>query len=368
MTISSPAAPGPSILSPAATDLTGASCPLPLAETEKVMLGHGSGGQLSAELLHDVLLPALGAAAPAGVPEDAAVLDIDGTTVVLSTDSFVVSPLFFPGGDIGSLAVHGTVNDLAMMGASPLALAVAYVIEEGFPLEDLRRVTASVGAAAAAVGVPVVTGDTKVVGRGGADGIFVTTTGIGRRLPGARVSAGSARPGDVIVLSGPLGAHGTAILSARESLGFDSAITSDTRPLHRLVAAMVVGGGAGLRAMRDPTRGGVASALNEIAAASGAGIEIEEQAVPIPAAVAAACEVLGLDPLHVANEGCLVAVLAPEAADAVLAAMRALPEGRHAARLGTVVAAHPGRVVMRTLLGGTRIVDMLVGEQLPRIC
>ncbi len=352
------------------TGLTGASCPLPLMETERVMLGHGSGGQLSAELLRDILLPALGTGTGTadGVPEDAALLDIDGTPVVMSTDSFVVSPVFFPGGDIGSLAVHGTVNDLAMMGATPLALAVAYVIEEGFALADLRRVTASLGAAAAAVGVPVVTGDTKVVGRGAADGIFVTTTGIGRRLPGARVSAGFARSGDVVVLSGPVGAHGSAILSAREGLGFESDIASDSRPLHRLVTAMVASGGPGIHAMRDPTRGGVASALNEIAAASRVGIEIAENAVPVPPMVAAACDLFGLDPLHVANEGCLVAIIAPDVADAVLATMRSLPEGRHATRLGEVVAAHPGRVVMRTLLGGTRIVDMLVGEQLPRIC
>ncbi|WP_250279461.1 hydrogenase expression/formation protein HypE [Frankia sp. Cppng1_Ct_nod] len=351
-------------------DLTGASCPLPVSETEKVTLGHGSGGQLSAELLRDVLLPALGAAAGqgGGVPEDAALLDIEGTAVVMSTDSFVVSPLFFPGGDIGSLSIHGTVNDLAMMGATPLALAIAYVIEEGFELADLRRVTASVGAAASAVGVPVVTGDTKVVGRGAADGIFVTTTGIGRRLPGANVSAAFARPGDVIVVSGPVGSHGTAILSARESLGFDTEITSDSRPLHRLVAAMVAQAGPGIHAMRDPTRGGVASALNEIAAVSGIGIEIDERAVPVPVPVAAACELLGLDPLHVANEGCLVAVTEPAAADALLTVMRSLPEGRHATRLGEVVADHPGRVVMRTLLGGTRIIDMLIGEQLPRIC
>jgi hydrogenase expression/formation protein HypE len=345
-----------------------ATCALPLTDTDKVMLGHGSGGQLSAELLRDVLLPALGAAGQHGVAEDGAVLDIDGVAIVVSTDSFVVSPLFFPGGDIGALAVHGTVNDLAMMGALPVALAVAYVVEEGLPIEDLRRVAASIGAAATAAGVPVVTGDTKVVGRGQADGVFVTTTGIGRRLPAARVSAGLAAPGDVVLLSGPIGAHGTTVLSARESFGFETEIVSDTRPLHRLMAAMVAEAGRSIHVMRDPTRGGVASALNEIAAASQVGIEIEESALPVPASVAAACEVLGLDPLHVANEGCLLAIVAADAADGLLAAMRAQPEGSHAVRLGEIVAANPGRVLMRTLMGGKRIVDMLVGEQLPRIC
>jgi hydrogenase expression/formation protein HypE len=349
-------------------DPTLGACPVPVPETEKVMLGHGSGGQLSAELLRDVVVPALGASAGAGVPEDAAVLDVDGFELVVSTDSFVVSPLFFAGGDIGVLAVHGTVNDLAMMGAAPVALAVAYVIEEGFPMADLRRVTASIGAAATAAGVPVVTGDTKVVGRGAADGIFVTTTGIGRRLPRARLSAAFARPGDVVLLSGPIGAHGTTVLSTRESLGFETEIASDTRALHRLVAAMLAVAGPDIHVMRDPTRGGLASALNEIATASKAGIEIDEQAVPVPPTVAAACEMLGLDPLHVANEGCLVAFAAPETAETLLATMRSRPEGAGAVRLGVVVAEHPGRVVMNTLVGGRRIVDMLVGEQLPRIC
>jgi hydrogenase expression/formation protein HypE len=344
------------------------TCPVPLAETEKVLLGHGSGGQLSTELLRDVVVPALGAAATETVPEDAALIGVDGLDLVISTDAFVVSPLFFPGGDIGVLAVHGTINDLAMMGATPLAMAVAYIIEEGFPVADLQRVTTSIGAAAAAAGVPVVTGDTKVVGRGAADGLFVTTTGIGRRLPEARVSAAFARPGDVVLLSGPIGAHGTTILSTREALGFEAEIASDTRPLHRLVAAMVADAKQDIHVMRDPTRGGVASALNEIAVASQAGIEIDEAAVPVPAPVAAACELLGLDPLHVANEGCLVAVVAPAAAEPLLATMRSSPEGPCAVRLGEVVGDHPGRVVMNTVMGGRRVVDMLVGEQLPRIC
>ena len=349
-------------------DPLASNCPAPHAETERVLLGHGSGGQLSAVLLRDVLLPALGAASPGGALEDAAVFPVLGLDLVMSTDSFVVHPLFFPGGDIGALAVHGTVNDVAMMGAEPLALALALVIEEGFPVEDLRRVVASVARAATAAGVPVVTGDTKVVGKGAADGLFVTTTGIGRRLPGASVSAAGARPGDAVLLSGPIGLHGTAVLSVREGLGFDADVASDSRPLHRLVRAMVETAGGALHAMRDPTRGGVAATLNEIASASGVGIVIDEPALPVPQPVAAACDLLGLDPLHVANEGCLVAVVSPAMAGELLAAMRSTPEGAGAVRIGEVVEPEPGLVTMRTLVGSRRVVDMLVGEQLPRIC
>jgi hydrogenase expression/formation protein HypE len=341
---------------------------VPLAETERVLLGHGSGGQLSAALIADVLVPALGAAAPPGVLEDAAVVDVAGVDVVLSTDAYVVSPLFFPGGDIGALAVHGTVNDLAMRAAIPVALTVAYVIEEGFPLADLRRVAESVGAAARAAGVPVVTGDTKVVGRGAADGLFVISTGLGRRLPGAAPSAAGAAAGDAVLLSGDIGRHGTTVLSTREGLGFESDICSDTQPLHRLVEAMVHAGGAAVHALRDPTRGGLASALNEIAAASEVGIEIDERSLPVPGPVQAACEILGLDPVHVANEGCLVAFVAPDRADAVLTAMRSRPEGHNAVRIGTVSQIDPGRVSVRTAVGSRRVLDMLVGEQLPRIC
>ena len=349
-------------------DPLAASCPAPRSETERVLLGHGSGGQLSAALISNVLVPALGAAAPPGPLEDAAVVAVDGDHVVVSTDAYVVSPLFFPGGDIGTLAVNGTVNDLAMRAAMPVALAVAYVVEEGFPLADLRRVAASVGTAARAAGVPVVTGDTKVVGRGAADGVFVITTGIGRRLPGAAPSAAGAEPGDAVLLSGAIGRHGTTILSVREGLGFEVDISSDTQPLHRLVDTMVRAGGTAVHALRDPTRGGIASALGEIAAASGVGIEIDERALPVPAPVHAACEILGLDPAHVANEGCLVAFVAPQWADAVLAAMRSQPEGAGAVRIGTVLDAVPGQVVVRTAMGSRRVLDMLVGEQLPRIC
>ena len=242
-----------------------ASCPLPRVETERVLLGHGSGGQLMAELLGTVITPGLLAPGPA---EDAAIVPLAGTSAVLSTDSFVVTPRFFPGGDIGSLAVHGTINDVAMRGAMPVALCLAYIVEEGFPIDELRRITASVAAAARAAGVPVVTGDTKVVGRGAADGIYVTTTGLGVPLPGTDVSAANGRPGDAVLLSGAIGAHGTTVLSAREDLGFESEITSDSQPLHRLVARMVAAGGTAVHALRDPTRGGLASALNELAAAS----------------------------------------------------------------------------------------------------
>ncbi len=341
------------------------SCPVPARTDGTVLLGHGSGGQLMAELLRDVVGPALGGSGPL---EDAAVVPFTGPDAVLTTDGFVVTPRFFPGGDIGSLAVYGTVNDLAMRGAEPVALCLAYLLEEGLAMAELRAVTESVASAARAVGVPVVTGDTKVVGRGAADGIYVTTTGLGRRLPGASPGAAGARPGDVVLLSGPIGSHGTAILSAREDLGFDADIVSDSRPLHRLVAAMVEAGGPAVHALRDPTRGGLASALNELADAGAVGIEIEESAVPVPGAVRAACEVLGLDVMHVANEGCLVALVAAEAADAVLDAMRTRPEAAQARRIGEVVPGPPGRVTARTLVGSRRIVDMLVGEQLPRIC
>ena len=349
-------------------DPLAASCPAPRSETERVLLGHGSGGQLSAALISNVLVPALGAAAPPGPLEDAAVVAVDGDHVVVSTDAYVVSPLFFPGGDIGTLAVNGTVNDLAMRAAMPVALAVAYVVEEGFPLADLRRVAASVGTAARAAGVPVVTGDTKVVGRGAADGVFVITTGIGRRLHDAAPSAAGAEPGDVVLLSGAIGRHGTTILSVREGLGFEVDISSDTQPLHRLVEAMVRAVGPAVHVLRDPTRGGIASALNEIAAESRVGIEIDERALPVPPPVYAACEMLGLDPAHVANEGCLVAFVAPDQADDVLAVMHSRPEAHGAVRIGTVHAADAGRVVVRTAVGSRRVLDKLVGEQLPRIC
>jgi hydrogenase expression/formation protein HypE len=352
---------------PAAPDPSALVCPAPIPERARVLLGHGSGGQLSAALMRDVIAPALAAATPGSPLNDAAVVEVAGQRLAFTTDSFVVSPLEFPGGDIGELAVNGTVNDLAMMGAQPLALSLAYVIEEGLPIEDLRKVTESVARAAVRAGVRIVTGDTKVVGRGAADGIFVNTAGIGLVAPGVSVAADQAAVGDAVILSGPIGLHGIAIMSVREGLAFEVEIASDTQPLNGLVAA-IVGACPEVRVLRDPTRGGLASALNEIAAASGVGIELLEETIPIPGPVHAACEMLGLDPLHVANEGKLVAIVPASSAAAVLAAMRAVPEGAEAVEIGRVVADHPAMVTIRTIVGSQRIVDMLVGEQLPRIC
>lgn len=348
-------------------DPLAASCPAPLAEQERVLLGHGSGGQLSAALLRDVIGPALAAAAPGGPLNDAAVLDLGGLRLAFTTDSFVVSPIAFPGGDIGELAVNGTINDLAMMGARPVAISLAYVIEEGLTFDELRSVTESVGRAAAAAGVRVVTGDTKVVGRGAADRLFVNTAGIGIVPDGVVLSADRARPGDAVVLSGPIGLHGVAIMSVREGLEFEVEIASDTQPLHRLAAA-ILGAAPDAHVLRDPTRGGLASSLNEIAEASGVGIELDEPSIPIPGPVRAACEMLGLDPLHVANEGKCVAIVSAGRVDAVLGAIRSLPEAEGAAVIGRVTRDHPGMVTIRTIVGSERIVDMLVGEQLPRIC
>ncbi|MEV5607556.1 hydrogenase expression/formation protein HypE [Streptomyces sp. NPDC052225] len=341
------------------------NCPLPRPGHDTLLLGHGAGGRLTGELLDDLVLPALGIP-PDGVLEDAALLPGDGE-LALTTDSFVVSPLFFPGGDIGSLAVHGTVNDLAMRGALPIALALAVIAEEGLPLAELRQVLQSAGKAAREAGVPVLTGDTKVVGRGAADRLFLTTTGIGRRIPSLTPSAARARPGDAILLSGPIGLHGTTVLSTREGLGFAADIASDTRPLHRLVARLAPLGPA-LHTLRDPTRGGLAAALNEIARDARIGAGIDETSLPVPSVVAAACDLLGLDPLTVANEGCMVAFVDPAHADAALDALRSLPEGADATRIGEAVADAPGRVVLRTSVGARRIVDLPLGEQLPRIC
>jgi hydrogenase expression/formation protein HypE len=352
---------------PVTIDAEGVSCPAPIPEDQRVILGHGSGGQLSAALMRDLLAPALASASPGGVLNDAAVLEVGGARLAFTTDSFVVSPIRFPGGDIGELAVNGTVNDLAMMGAVPVAISLAYVIEEGLPLEELRAVTMSAAAAARHAGAQIVTGDTKVVGRGAADRLFVNTAGIGLLRDGVAPAADRARPGDAVILSGPIGLHGVAIMSVREGLEFEVEITSDTQALAGLVAA-ITAVEPDVHVLRDPTRGGLSSALNEIAQASGVGMVLDEPAIPIPGPVRAACEFLGLDPLHVANEGKLVAIVPAASADAVLAAMRATPEGAEAARIGEVVADHPGMVTMRTIVGSERIVDMLVGEQLPRIC
>ena len=342
------------------------SCPVPLPARDTILLGHGSGGKLSAELLRDVFLPAL-ANPILDRLEDQASLDVNGARLAFTTDSFVVKPLFFPGGDIGSLAVHGTVNDLAMGGAQPLALSAAFILEEGFPVAELRRIAESMAQAAARVGVPVVTGDTKVVEKGSGDGVFITTSGIGLVAAGLALSASHARPGDAVILSGPVGDHGIAILTQREGLQLESTVESDSAPLHTLVKA-ILGVTMDVRCMRDPTRGGLASTLNEIAAQSKVGIAIEEAAIPVHDSVRGACELLGLDPLYVANEGKLVAVVPAEVAGAVVAAMRAHPQGAGAAVIGQVRGQHPGLVTMRTAFGTTRVVDMLAGDQLPRIC
>ena len=342
------------------------SCPAPLPAGDKVLLGHGSGGKLTAELIRDVFLPAFRNSVLERL-DDQAVVNINGLRLAFTTDSFVVKPLFFRGGDIGSLAVHGTVNDLAVGGAQPLYLSAAFILEEGLPMEVLRRVVGSLEKAAADAGLEVVTGDTKVVERGKGDGLFINTTGIGLVPDGIELSANQARPGDVVLLSGSIGEHGIAILAEREGLEFEGKITSDTAPLHRLVAALLDATRA-VRCMRDPTRGGLASALNEIAARSGAGIELDEKQISVREEVRGACELLGLDPLYVANEGRLIAIVAPEAAESALAALRAHPLGRGAQMIGRVTAAHAGLVVLRTVLGTTRIVDMLAGDQLPRIC
>ena len=348
-------------------DASGVVCPAPIPEDQRVILGHGSGGQLSAALMRDVLAPALAVASPGGVLNDAAVVEIAGARLAFTTDSYVVSPIRFPGGDIGELAVNGTINDLAMMGAQPAAISLAYVIEEGLPLEERRLITASAAAAAAKAGARIVTGDTKVVGRGAADRLFVNTAGIGLVPDGVAPAADRARAGDAVILSGPIGLHGVAIMSVREGLEFEVEIESDTQALNGLVAAMLAVE-PDIHVLRDPTRGGLSSALNEIAAASRVGMVLDEPALPIPGPVRAACEFLGLDPLHVANEGKLVAIVPAASAEAVLAAMHALPEGAGAVVIGRVVADHPGMVTILTIVGSERIVDMLVGEQLPRIC
>ncbi len=342
------------------------ACPVPLAPKDRILLGHGSGGKLSAALVNDLFLP-LFRNPVLDCLEDQATLCVPGSRLAFTTDSFVVKPLFFRGGDIGSLAVHGTVNDLAMGGAEPLFLSAGFILEEGFEMEKLRRITESMAAAARDAGVLIVTGDTKVVERGGADGIFINTAGIGRVREGLSLSAANARPGDRILVSGTLGDHGITILAEREGIGFDSDLRSDSAALHRLTADMLAAS-TQIRCMRDPTRGGLASSLNEIAARSGVGMALNEESILIRDEVRGACEMLGLDPLYVANEGKLVAIVAPEDADAVLQAMLRNPLGRNASIAGTVTATNPGYVTIRTSFGTSRIVDMLSGDQLPRIC
>lgn len=342
------------------------SCASPLPAKDTILLGHGSGGKLSAELIRDIFLPAFQNPVLARL-DDQAIVNVNGQRLAITTDSFVVKPLFFPGGDIGSLAVHGTVNDLAMGGAKPLFLSAAFIIEEGFSIADLRRVANSLRQAAADAGVQVVTGDTKVVEKGKGDGLFINTTGIGLVPEGIELSADRARPGDKVLLSGSIGDHGIAILAQREGLEFETQIKSDSAALNTLVSEML-GVSRDIRCMRDPTRGGVSSTLNEIAESSRVGIELEESSLPIQEQVRGACELLGLDPLYVANEGKLIAIVAPEAAEVVLQAMRRHPLGAEARLIGRVKKESPGLVTMRTAFGTTRIVDMLAGDQLPRIC
>jgi hydrogenase expression/formation protein HypE len=291
-----------------------------------------------------------------------------GPRLAFTTDCFVITPRFFPGGDIGSLSVHGTVNDLAMCGARPLALSAGFILEEGLPMEELWRIVQSMQAAAQAAGVPVVTGDTKVVDRGRGDGIYINTTGLGTIPPGIHISPRRAQPGDKILINGPIAMHGMAVMSVREGLEFETALQSDAASLHNLVARILAAGGDAIHVLRDPTRGGVASALNEIASQAHRGIQLWEVSIPVGEAVRGACEILGLDPLYVANEGKCLAIVAAEAAEAVLSAMHADPLGQEAAIIGEVVEEQPGRVTMRSRIGGWRIVDMLTGEQLPRIC
>jgi hydrogenase expression/formation protein HypE len=333
--------------------------------SDRILLAHGSGGKLAHELIEKVLLK------PLSNPlldrlDDSAVVPFSGR-LAFTTDSYVVNPIFFPGGDIGRLAVCGTVNDLSMVGATPLYLSLAFIIEEGLLIDDLERVLVSVQEAAREAQVQIVTGDTKVVNRGSADKLFVNTAGVGRVPEGIEISGSNAKPGDKVILSGTIGDHGIAVLSQREGLDFSTKLESDCAPLNGLVAEMMAASKR-IHAMRDPTRGGLATTLNELAGQSKVGIRIEEEKVPVRDEVRGACEMLGIDPLYVANEGKLVALVHPEDADAVLGRMRQHRYGKNAAIIGEVRLDHPGRVVMKTTLGASRIVDMLVGDPLPRIC
>ncbi|MGY3033676.1 hydrogenase expression/formation protein HypE [Bradyrhizobium sp. USDA 4354] len=336
-------------------------------ENGRVDLSHGSGGRAMAQLISGLFHQAFGNEWLARCNDQSA-FDVAAGRMVMTTDGYVVSPLFFPGGNIGSLAVHGTINDVAMSGARPLYLSASFIIEEGFPFSDLKAIADSMGAAARNAGVYIIAGDTKVVERGKADGLFISTTGIGIVADGLDLSADKAKVGDRVLVSGSLGDHGVAIMSKRQNVAFETEVVSDSAALHNLVAVMVAAGGSGIRVMRDPTRGGLAATLNEIAHQSELGFRLQEASITVKPAVAAACELLGLDPIHVANEGKLVAIVAPDLADAVLAAMKAHPLGSDAADIGEAVADNRKFVQMATSFGGRRIVDWLWGEQLPRIC
>jgi hydrogenase expression/formation protein HypE len=349
-----------------AIDVPFGDCPVPFVDSEEILLGHGSGGKLTARLVERLILPALDNPALA-LLDDQAILAVGAGRLAFTTDSYVVTPIFFPGGDIGELAVNGTVNDLAMGGAVPRWLSLSFILEEGLPVRDLERIVASVRRAAVRAGVVVVTGDTKVVGRGSGDKIFINTSGIGVVPDGVNLSSARVQPGDAILLSGTIGDHGMAILTQREGLELDGSLASDTAPLHELAGAALAAC-PDIHAMRDPTRGGLAATLVEIAGRRRLGIEIDETAIPIRDAVRGACEIFGLDPLLVANEGKLVAFVPEAGADRALAALRGDALGRDACRIGTVVAGHPGFVTVTTAIGGERILDLPFGEALPRIC
>jgi hydrogenase expression/formation protein HypE len=348
-------------------NFSGWSCPLPLKNYPTIVLGHGSGGKMMNDLIGHLFAPLLGNDLLDQMGDSTVLTLGDGSRLAFSTDSFVISPLVFPGGDIGELAVNGTVNDIAMSGAKPLFLSAGFILEEGLPMDTLGQLAASFAAACETAGVQLVTGDTKVVNKGHGDGLYINTSGIGLIPPGVHIGPAQARPGDAVLVSGTMGDHGMAIMSVREGLAFESPIVSDSAPLNGMVDAMLAVT-PDIHCLRDATRGGLAAVLNELATASQVGIEFTERSVPVQPAVQAACEMLGLDPLYVANEGKLVAIVPEAEAEAVLTAMRATPYGANAARIGTVTADHPGLVVARTGIGGSRVVDLPAGELLPRIC
>jgi hydrogenase expression/formation protein HypE len=346
-------------------DFEGYTCPIPIQPRDVIVLGHGSGGKLSHDLINRLFLPELGKAAPRAL-DDSAIVNMNGQRVALTTDSHVVSPLFFPGGDIGKLAVCGTVNDLAMVGAKPYALTCGFVVEEGLSFEILQRVVQSMRDAAAEAGVFIAAGDTKVVQRGGADKLFINTSGVGLVDANIDISGTNAKVGDVLIVSGTLGDHGIAVMSAREGLGFTTDLQSDVAPLNHLVRAMLDAGE--VHVLRDPTRGGLATTLNEIAKQSHVVIELQDPQIPVKPQVRAACEMLGFDPLYVANEGKLIAFVKADEAEKILEAMKQSSYGREAVVIGKVIEEGKSQVRLKTAIGGTRLVDMLPGEMLPRIC
>lgn len=347
-------------------DISGAVCPMPINTRENIVMGHGSGGKMSAELIEKTFLrvfnnPALNSG------DDGAVVNLGSGRIVISTDSHVVTPLFFPGGDIGHLAICGTVNDVAMMGATPKYISAGFILEEGLSIELLNQIILSMQHAASEAGVQIVCGDTKVVQKGRADGLYITTTGVGVLESNIEISGSKAKTGDVVILSGTIGDHGIAVLSARNELGFEAEIQSDSAPLNHLVTDMLKVS-QNIHVLRDPTRGGLATTLNEIAKQSNVGIALIEKEIPVKQAVASVCEILGFDPLYIANEGKLIAIVSKEDSENVLKAMRSSKYGIDAVIIGEVVSSHPGKVIMKTLMGTNRVVDVLMGEMLPRIC